>query len=139
MSSIKEQVVVRVPAQKLYAALTTQEGYNGWWSKDCQIGRKPGDECALKFNKGGSIVSMRFRIDELTANERVKWTCSGHDQESWIGTTLTWSLLADGPRTSLELLHDAWKSEAPEMVVGGWRHFLGSLRAYLEEGKGDPW
>jgi uncharacterized protein YndB with AHSA1/START domain len=136
---IKEKLVVRASAPKVFQALTEQAGYNGWWSKDCQIGRKPGDESKLKFNKDGNIVSMRFRLDETAPTRSVRWTCTGHDMPSWIGTTLKWNLLPDADETEVSFEHAGWQGDAPEPVRQGWRHFLGSLRSYVETGQGQPW
>ena len=57
MSSIKEKIIVRGSTEKVFDALTSNAGYNGWWSKDCQIAEKPGGESKLKFNKNGTIVA----------------------------------------------------------------------------------
>jgi hypothetical protein len=35
--------------------------------------------------------------------------------------------------------HGGWRGEPPPPVVEGWKHFLGSLEAYLETGQGQPW
>jgi uncharacterized protein YndB with AHSA1/START domain len=139
MNEIKEKVVVRGSVDKVFQALTEQAGYNGWWSKDCTIGRAPGEESNLRFNKEGNIVNMRFRVDEVVADKEVHWTCVAHDMPSWVGTSLRWRLLPDGPRTEVTFVHDGWKGEAPEPVVQGWRHFLGSLRSWVEGGQGQPW
>ncbi len=139
MNDIKEKVIVRADAARVFAALTEEAGYNGWWSKDCRIGARAGDEAALKFNKDGNIVSMRFRIDEVAPARTVRWTCVGHDMPSWLGTTLRWELAPADGRTEVAFEHAGWKGDAPEPVVQGWRHFLGSLRAYLETGSGQPW
>jgi uncharacterized protein YndB with AHSA1/START domain len=136
---IKQKTTIRGNAAKVFAALTEQAGYNGWWSKDCQIGRKAGDESKLKFNKEGNIVSMRFRIDELVPQKLVRWTCTGHDMESWIGTTLRWELTPGEGQTEVSFEHAGWKGEAPEPVAQGWQFFLGSLRSYVETGTGTPW
>jgi uncharacterized protein YndB with AHSA1/START domain len=138
-STIKEKVIVRGGTGKVFEALTEQAGYNGWWSKDCQIGRKAGEESKLKFNKDGNIVSMRFRVDEVVPGKTVRWTCVGHDMESWVGTTLRWDLAPDDSRTEVTFEHGGWKGEPPEPVVQGWRHFLGSLRSFIETGSGQPW
>ena len=37
------------------------------------------------------------------------------------------------------LEHGGWKDGAPEMVAQGWKHFLQSMKAYLETGTGMPW
>ena len=138
-SVIKEKIIVRGDVGDVFDALTEQSGYNGWWSKDCEIAKRPGGESKLKFNKEGNIVSMRFRVDEIVPGRSVRWTCTGHDMPSWIGTTLRWDLASDDPRTEVSFEHGGWKGEAPDPVVQGWRHFLGSLRSFVETGKGDPW
>jgi uncharacterized protein YndB with AHSA1/START domain len=139
MSIIKEKLIVRGSTAKVFGALTEQAGYNGWWSKDCQIARNVGEESKLKFNKEGNIVSMRFRVDEVIANKSVRWTCVGHDMESWVGTTLRWELTSDDPSTEVSFEHGGWQGPAPEPAVQGWRHFLGSLRSFIETGTGQPW
>ena len=138
-NTIRDKLIVRGNAGRVFAALTEQSGYNGWWSKDCQIGRQAGDESALKFNKEGTIVSMRFRVDEIVAGKAVRWTCVAHDMPSWIGTSLAWQLAPDATGTEVSFEHAGWKGDAPEPVVQGWRHFLGSLRSFVETGVGQPW
>jgi uncharacterized protein YndB with AHSA1/START domain len=138
-SSIKDTLTIRSPDAKVFDALTSQAGYLGWWSKDCQIAQKPGEESRLKFIKDGNAVNMRFRLDQAVPGKSVRWTCVGHDMESWIGTTLRWNLAADGDVTHVKFEHADWKGEPPEPVWQGWRHFLGSLRSYVETGQGQPW
>lgn len=139
MSSIKEKLLIRATSAQVFEALTTPDGYRGWWSKDCQIAQKAGGESQLKFNKDGNVVTMRFRLDEAVPDKAVRWTCVGHDMESWIGTTLTWALATEGKSTEVMLEHGGWKGDVPEPVVHGWRHFIGSLRSYVETGQGQPW
>lgn len=139
MGTVLEKVIVRGSGDKVFAALTEQAGYNGWWSKDCSIGRKAGDESTLKFNKEGMIVTMRWRVDEVVPGRSVRWTCIGHDMPSWVGTTLRWDIVAADQATELSLHHSGWQGEAPEPVVQGWRHFVGSLRSWVETGTGQPW
>jgi uncharacterized protein YndB with AHSA1/START domain len=139
MSSIEQSVVIEAKPAKVFAALTEQAGYNGWWSKDCQIGKQAGDESSLKFDKQGTIVSMRFRIDAIVRDEEVRWTCVAHDMPDWVGTTLRWSIARQGDGTLVRLEHAGWKGQAPEPVTQGWQHFLASLRSFVETGKGEPW
>ena len=140
MSAIEDQVTIHTTPGKAYAALTEQSGYLGWWSKDCQIAGRVGGESSLRFDKQGSIVKMRFRTDAMEPESRVRWTCISHDMDSWIGTTLSWTIATDASGVSVALLHDGWQSETPpEMVAQGWKHFLGSMKQYLETGVGQPW
>ncbi len=57
----------------------------------------------------------------------------------WLGTTLAWRIEDAGGAALVFLEHAGWKDAAPDAVAQGWKHFLGSLRSYLETGTGLPW
>jgi uncharacterized protein YndB with AHSA1/START domain len=139
MHSIKDEVRTSVPTGKAYEALTRQAAYRGWWSTTAQVAESVGGEARLRFEKGERPVNMRFRIDETSPNQRVRWTCVGHDDPSWIGTWLDWRLAGTGDAVIVSLEHGGWKEAAPDVVAQGWKHFMGSLKAYLETGTGQPW
>ena len=107
---------------------------------DCEIGKKVGEESRLRFDKAGTIVNMRYRIDRIDAKAGILWTCIAHDMPPWIGTTLEWKIDADGSdAVRVSLTHAGWKEEPPPPVVQGWQHFLGSMKKYHETGTGEPW
>ena len=139
MSSIKQEIRIQATAGKAYEALTAQAGYRGWWNAAGEVAEKIGGEARLRFVKDGQPVNMTFRIDEMTASECVRWACTAHDMANWVGTTLTWRIKQSGDSVVVSLDHDGWKDAAPEPVAQGWKHFLGSLRSYLETGTGQPW
>ena len=139
MSTINDEITINSTPAKAFEALTTQAGYRAWWNKLAEVPANVGGEARLEFNKEGQIIKMRFRIDAQVYNERVKWTCTGHDMPSWIGTTLDWKLRSNGSQVVVALEHAGWKEAAPEPVKQGWKHFLGSLKTYLEGGAGQPW
>jgi uncharacterized protein YndB with AHSA1/START domain len=139
MSSINDEVQIRTTRDQAYDALRRQAGYRGWWNKVAEVPETVGGEAKLRFVKDGNPIHMRFRIDELRPGERVVWTCVAHDLPSWIGTTLSWSLHEAGGTVLVKLEHSGWAEAAPAPVAEGWKHFLGSLKAYLETGTGQPW
>jgi uncharacterized protein YndB with AHSA1/START domain len=139
MASLKDSIRIRAPLGKAMQALMTEAGYRGWWSKDCQISEKVGGEAKLKFNKGGTIVTMKYRIDSIDPKGSVKWTCIDHDLSDWVGTSLNWSVVPSGEGVEVMLDHAGWKGPPPEPVVQGWSHFLRSMKSYLETGRGEPW
>ena len=139
MNVIRDEVRIRTKPEKVFQALTTQAGYNGWWSKDCEIGSKPGDECRLTFDKAGTKVTMRYRIDRVDAREGIRWTCIAHDMAPWVGTFLEWRIKEEKDAVHVSFAHEGWKDAPPEPVVQGWKHFLGSMKKYLETGTGEPW
>ncbi len=139
MHAIKDEIRIAAPAIRVYEALTTQVGYRGWWNARAEIPETVGGEAKLYFVKDGNPVNMCFRIDEMTANESVVWTCVAHDMPSWVGTKLMWQIKEAGGTVRVSLEHSAWKDTAPEMVAQGWKHFLGSMKSYVETGTGQPW
>jgi uncharacterized protein YndB with AHSA1/START domain len=139
MSSIKDEVGIQATAGKVYEALTRQAGYRGWWNAAAEVPDAVGSEAKLHFVKDGMPVSMRFRIDETKPNESVRWTCVAHDMPSWVGTTLRWRIQEAGGKAVVSFEHAGWKEAPPEPVIQGWKHFIGSLKSYLETGTGQPW
>ena len=139
MSSIKDETTVQVSAARAYEALTRQADYRGWWNKVAEVPEAVGGDVKLRFLKEGDVVNMGFRVDELTPGESVRWTCTSHDMPSWVGTTLSWRIRNTDGGVVVSLDHGGWKDAGPGPVAEGWRHFLGSLRAYLETGTGQPW
>ena len=139
MGSIKDAVTIKTSTNEAYAALTTQAGYRGWWNAVAEVDEKEGGKAKLKFVKDGQPVNMGFRIDATKKNELVRWTCVAHDMPDWVGTTLSWTIQGDGNTVVVSLDHGGWKGEGPEPVAMGWKHFLGSLKSYLETGAGQPW
>jgi len=139
MNAIKDEIRIAAPASKVYEALTRQAGYRAWWNAAGEVAETVGGEANLHFVKEGKPVSMRFRIDEMKANQIVRWTCVGNDGPSWVGTTLTWRIDDAGGAVLLSFEHDGWKDPSPEMIAQSWKYFLGSLKAYVETGTGQPW
>jgi uncharacterized protein YndB with AHSA1/START domain len=139
MGSIKDEVSIKSTPAKAYEALTTQAGYRGWWNAVAEVQNKVGGEAQLRFVKDGQPVAMRFRVDAQKPNESVVWTCIGHDMPTWIGTSLNWTVKAGGDGVLVSLDHAGWKEAGPEMVAQGWKHFLSSMKSYLETGTGQPW
>ena len=139
MSSIKQEIQIAAGLDKVYAALSTQAGYRGWWNAVGEVPERFGGEAQLKFVKDGTPVNMAFRIDALQRNEAVRWTCIAHDMPSWVGTTLDWKLSQQGDGVLVSFEHAGWKDAGPEAVAQGWKHFLSSLKLYVETGTGQPW
>jgi uncharacterized protein YndB with AHSA1/START domain len=139
MNAIKDEIRIAASASKVYEALVSQAGYRRWWNAAGEVAEVVGGTADLHFIREGKPVNMRFRIDEMNANESVRWTCVGNDSPTWIGTTLNWRIREAGGEVLLTFGHDGWKEAPPEMIAQSWKHFLGSLKSYVETGTGQPW
>ena len=130
--------------ERVYDALTTTEGLEGWWTPTVTGSSEPGDELGFRFDD----QEMRMRVVRASRPDTVVWTCVGHTKfAEWVGTTLTFTLhdgiLHDGDRdtTRLEFHHFglAPTCDCYGTCSRGWDHYLASIRAYAETGTGNPW
>ena len=158
MPTIRHELIIGVPAEKAYDAITSQKGLSAWWTPDTIA--KAEVSSIARFTFGTYFKEMK--IVALRSPELVKWICISGDDE-WIGTTLSFKLESGDNRTllnshpetrgqmeqqnttnSLTLLifqHDDWKEYTPMYAECNytWGQFLRSLKLFCETGKGTPW
>ena len=133
---MKHEVTIRVSVDDSYSAITTQEGFAGWWTTDTEVDN---DEFTFGFyNK----YWMKFRKISSERNRKVEYKCIDADKVSkdWIGTKLIFNLESDGELTKIKLNHANWKEgiEIFAMCNSTWGHLMFSLKDYLEKGEGKP-
>lgn len=133
---ITQRNIVGQPS-KVQRAITTAEGLRAWWTGDCDV---KGNEASFRFNKEGGVMELKFRIDAVEA-DRVEWTCiEQKNNPDWQGTKVSFNLSPTHDGARLDFAHTGWreKNKVYEMCVGGWDHFMNSLKSYVETGKGTP-
>jgi len=127
--------------QTIYEAITTKAGEAAFWTSDCDIEPVVGSTARFGFQE--APVDLRMRIDELSAAERVRWSCLG-DFPHWAGTTVTWTLssASSGDGTAVAFSHAGWAADYPESeyarVNYTWGRIVGALKAYVETGTPAP-
>ncbi|WP_368563245.1 SRPBCC domain-containing protein [Pseudoxanthomonas sp. UTMC 1351] len=159
MPNIHHELLIGATAEKVYAAITSQEGLSAWWTPDTKAKPERGSFSRFAF---GPVYFKEMKVTELKPSEQVKWTCmTGADE--WIGTTISFelhasdkeSLLISNPEaidqiqqtrngdtaTLLTLHHDDWKEYTSMFAECNytWGQFLRSLKLLCETGKGRPW
>ena len=138
---IREHMKINVNPGTIYSAVSTPQGIKGWWCEDSEITNEVGGINTLHFLKEGKPVDMKFKIDEMSPDGKVIWTCIENANPTWIGTTLTYEFDKNG---EFDLIHgnfdDKWKGSDPfKSTEEGWKHIMHSLKSYCETGKGEPW
>ncbi len=137
---------MHAPASVVYAALTEARGLRGWWTKTCDIGVGVGALCTVRFDATRKVL----RIEALQPDALVRWRCiEAHLQcpgltrgDEWEGTAISFTLEPQSPASTM--LRFAHVGLVPELechgiCTEGWRRFLGSLRQFVETGKGSPY
>jgi uncharacterized protein YndB with AHSA1/START domain len=140
VNPIRHEFSTPATAQAAYDAVATAAGIKGWWAKVGTVSEKVGGTTELRFDKGGQIVVMKFRVDALEPDRMVRWTCTENANPVWNGTTLTWAIDDMGDRRVIHFAHDGFSQGGPpyDMTVEGWTHFNSSLEAYLAGRGGMP-
>lgn len=159
MPSIRHEVLIGATAEKIYAAITRQEGLSAWWTPDTQAKAERGSVSRFAF---GPDYFKEMKVTALEPFEQVKWTCITGAGE-WVGTTISFQLHA-GDRDSLFishpeaidqirqtrngdagtlliLHHEGWKEYTSMFAECNytWGQFLRSLKLLCETGTGRPW
>jgi uncharacterized protein YndB with AHSA1/START domain len=129
----------------VFKAITTKRGYQGWWTKVCDVDCKLNGTSSIRFEKEDIIEEMIFQTIEIKPNRRLVWLCTSNNVfESWINTTLHFEIHPKGKRTLFAFTQIGtdknWKKHPDfSATQAGWEMFMGSLKSYCESGEGHPW
>lgn len=125
---------------RVFDAIATLAGLRRWWTSI--TGGSPARGGQLRFEFKGMDECIIMQVDETSRPDRVYWTCVMHTGLSeWCGTKITFDLVELSAETcELHFRHIGLK---PKLVCyddcrQGWEHFLASLLAYVERGRGTP-
>ncbi len=139
MASIIKELTIAAEPERVFNALTRPDEIAGWWTDDLSVRPEIGSLAELRFSKGTFVI--QFEVAELIQSQKVYWISrQGPPTGHWKGTSVTWRLEPVSNGTRLSFNHDGFvqADERYEITRGWWEHFLGSLKSYLETGKGAP-
>ena len=122
--------------QKVYDALTTEEGLTNWWSKATDVEYRVGSEIKFWFPNN---FFMKTRIILLDQNKSVEWECI-HGDEQWIGTKIKFEIIKKEDSINIKFIHYDWKEKSELFGICNyhWGLYMKSLKSLIEEGKGNP-
>jgi uncharacterized protein YndB with AHSA1/START domain len=132
MADILHKIIIEAPSEKIFEALTTQEGLQNWWAADTEAEPKIGSLAVFGFYNQTTVFKMR--INELVPFKKVKWTCEGEVDE-WLGTELQFDLEPqDVGDTALSFRHGGWHSTEGVYAHCNttWGNLMFRLKAYAE-------
>lgn len=139
VAGLARRVRLDVPARRAFAAVGTLAGIRGWWTPLATGSTKEGSLLTLRFR--GLDETIRFRVETCRAPSTARWLCLGHDTlPEWAGTRLWFTVRPRGDASSLELVHEGLVPalDCYESCRAGWHHFVDSLAAWAEGGRGRP-
>jgi uncharacterized protein YndB with AHSA1/START domain len=135
MAEIRHNVVIKATPEKIYQAITTQEGLANWWAK--QTTAKPDVGFVNTFTFGTFRNEMQVIL--LNPNKNVVWKCINSIEE-WMDTNISFDLEEKEGRTLLRFTHSGWRA-VTDTFAGcnyDWGRFMTSLKSFCETGTGTP-
>ncbi len=158
MPNIRHNLLIGASAEKIYKAITSEEGLSAWWTPNTVAKTELNSVSRFPF---GNDYFKEMKIMDLSPSELVKWNCIKGDAE-WVGTNISFTLISKNKKnllnTNPEILgqieqqsseegtmlifhHDDWADYTPMFAECSytWGQFLRSLKLLCETGKGRPW
>jgi uncharacterized protein YndB with AHSA1/START domain len=133
---LKHLIEIDASINSVYSAITTQESLAAWWTETAVARPVEGTISEFTFNSG---AFNKMKVVRLENPKKVMWECVDGAEE-WIGTKIMFRLEEKQGQTILRFMHSEWReaSDFFAMCNSIWAHYLTSLKAFCETGKGTP-
>jgi uncharacterized protein YndB with AHSA1/START domain len=138
MADILLQFTVNAPPDKVYAAITEEDGLEAWWTDDVTASPEVGSQAQFRFM--GNQFTILMHIERLERPNAVEWSVDEPASPEWVGTRITWDLEPSEQGTVVHFAHRDWARTDGSFadINFNWAYYLLSLRSYLETGQGTP-
>lgn len=122
---------------KVFKALTTQEGLSNWWTTEVTVNPGVGGLIDFQFF---SDFNPDMKVTQLEQDQAVHWTCvGGHDK--WQDNTFVFQLKEVDGKTRVTFTQEYARELSDEdygIYNFNWGYYLESLRLYCTTGEGKP-
>lgn len=147
MSHYRTSMDLNASATSVFAALTTQAGIEGWWTRDCEVGFGIGATVTVRFGRTYKVM----RIERAEPLRELLWRCVESylyvpgvidAEDEWKDHEIVFRLSDRGAATTtLDFEHIGLDPSVAcyDVCTGGWNQFLASLQEYVETGTGRPY
>ena len=135
MPEIRHNVSIKTTPEKVYEAITTQEGLANWWARQTIAEPEVGFVNIFTFG----TFRNEMKVTMLSPNKKVEWHCINSIEE-WIDTNISFDLEEKDGRTILRFTHSDWRA-VTDTFAGcnyDWGRFMTSLKLFCETGTGTP-
>ena len=121
----------------VFAAISTPDGLNEWWTKTSSGEPRTGAVYHLGFGPG---FNWRARVTECLVNETFELQIIEAD-EDWTDTRVRFELLPASPATLVRFRHVGWSTNNDLYRVSCycWAAYLRILRRFVEHGEHVPY
>jgi uncharacterized protein YndB with AHSA1/START domain len=132
---IVHSVDIATTPDRLYEAITTQQGLAGWWTPEVKAEPMVGNINEFYFMG----TTLKFRVDELEPGHHVTWS-SVQVPSDWEGTQVLLDITPADDAVNLRFSHTGFASTGGSFGVTSysWAQYLRSIKLLLETGEGEP-
>ena len=141
--SYSTKILISAKPESVFRAIA--KDIDKWWTELSNQAAQIGDQLTVQFEKTTSWV---MTVSEAFPNRSLVWEVveANHDldelveKDEWKGTTIKWEIAQTERGCKVTLTHQGLVPalECYKICHAGWGYFLGSLKNYLETGKGSP-
>lgn len=139
MATIKHLVTINAPIDKVYHAVSTQQGVRDWWTAGAHIEEKVGG--TLEFTFGESNYYNKMRMEAMKQSNYIEWLVVESDPE-WLNTRIKFEMEEPEPgKTQLRFMHEGWADTTDfyGQCSYHWGHYMSSIKKLCETGEGMPY
>jgi uncharacterized protein YndB with AHSA1/START domain len=135
MAEIRINLTIKAGVDKVYSAITTQEGLSAWWAK--QTIAKPELDFVNVFTFGP--IRNEMKVTKLVTNKNTAWKVINSTEE-WVDTNISFDLEEKEGNTIVRFAHADWRSSTDLLArcTYDWARFMTSLKSLCETGTGSP-
>jgi uncharacterized protein YndB with AHSA1/START domain len=138
MTTSSHKVTIDASKDKIFKAITTEQGLKGWYSPKVEGKTDKGGEVTLSFSEHEG--PFRWKVAEAKPDSLVCWECvAGPGQATGTVATFRLSDKTDG-RTVVELDHEGFKESDEKLKTCNtlWGGLIIHLKKYVETKKTEP-
>jgi hypothetical protein len=137
---ISKTVDIGASPDVVYRAVSTADGLHGWWAKNIKM--ENGSAGALELTFGGGAHIWRISFSKGTVPARAEWDVLEQRPLSEMnGTKLVFGIEKESSGSSkLRFQHVGLNPQCAcyKDTDAAWDYLMGSLKDFLEKGKGGP-
>ncbi len=141
MHDILLDSTIAATPEKVFRALTEQQRMEAWWAPQVVTEPKVGSMVEATFHVGSpQQFVIKMEVSNLEVSHKVEWIPRQGAPE-WIGTHIIWDLAPFDQGTRVVFRQRGFAIDSADGNLpgrDGWDFYLGSLKDYLETGKGNP-
>lgn len=133
MPDIRHLVFIQSTPEKIYTAITTQQGIASWWSVSNNAVPEEGNVYRISF---GGDYYKEIKVEELVPDKKVVWQIV-HAHPEWLNTKVIFDISMGKNSAELRFSHSGWKGYTDMFAQCNhhWGIYLQNLKVYTEKNK----